>query len=1267
VHNGEHTEWRHCCAPAFSCWRRGLVCLVVASGVLTAGRPAAAAPFADPWRWRGFSTQDGLPSDRISHLCEARDGVMWAATTSGLAWFDQFHWHPVGVVEGIPESPCQWMAADAVSGVLVVLGHQVYRGNQTGFVRVSLPPPQPDLQLRRAVPAPGGGVVASFRDRATQARRLLLVRDGARHFLDGPLAPANRQVWRAWSLPNGTLWTHAEDGVYRWADGRWRCHLHEAIRAGRVTAVSSWQDRGLMWVEPSSRCRVLWEWDDQTEPTRALEVDRGHLDALAAGPDGQIVAIHDAGQAWVRANGVWSNLHPLPPSFTAARCACFGSHGDFWIGTDHGLYLYTASSRLWTHWSRTRGRSIRVNEILRTRAGEVWIASSDGLEVHRPNGRGWARTELGGRSIADSTGLAQDGEGAVWLTSGSAYEGAFRFDGQEWEYYGPEQGLPGYRHKVRIDRRGRPWFLGLGFGASNERQHGTGAAVRTEGSFEDWTTADGLLHNRVFAFAETPSGERWFGTVEGLSRWRNGEWTHWTADNGLKWARVWALAVDQNDVLWFSDGHNGLGTIREGSPQYLTPEDGLPDNSVEDIRADPLGGIWVSCAGAVARHHQGRWYHFPADRGIGHANLWPVLPLENRVFIGTRGAGTAILDRGVLDGCELRVALTGPVRAANTATFRWRAAARNALIGQHDIETRFRLAEGTWSEWSAARVATVPASPGRHRFTVQARSRLSETPFAETHLGFAIPVPFHRDPRVVGLAACGLVSLVGLAVRDVVRQRRNNATLRESEARIRTLTESLPGLVYSYDVLPDARRSLAYLGPGLGEILGPRAAADLGNDLDRYFDLVHPEDLPALRRVRGTSEGADTAVDLTYRVRHESGEYRWVRSIARATELPRGAIRWHGVLLDINEQVRAETAFREHRDLLKAVIEGTDEVVFLKDLAGRYRIMNQAGARLVDRSVEEVIGRTDEDLFADQDVRIVRERDRRVIETGAPQVDEVTLVTANGKRHFLTTRAPHRDGSGTMVGIIGVARDVTELRQAQERARHAERLASMGTLAAGIAHEINNPVGGMLLAAQNALAGMGGEDGPQLVERSLQRVVTNSKRCAEIIRSVLQFARQQPTEKWVADLSDALQQAVALTRSYASERGAVVRFQRPAEPATAPHNPVQMEQVFVNLIRNAIESRESGAEVDLLVEQAPDRIGITVEDNGRGLTDQERAHLFDPFFTTRRQAGGTGLGLSITHGIVEEHGGRIDVRSRPGEGTRITVELPRHPGGKDGD
>ena len=175
-----------------------------------------------------------------------------------------------------------------------------------------------------------------------------------------------------------------------------------------------------------------------------------------------------------------------------------------------------------------------------------------------------------------------------------------------------------------------------------------------------------------------------------------------------------------------------------------------------------------------------------------------------------------------------------------------------------------------------------------------------------------------------------------------------------------------------------------------------------------------------------------------------------------------------GTTRDITGHRRAEEALRENRDLLQAVIEGTNDAVYLMDLEGRCRIVNPAGAALFDLKPEALVGKTYRDVFSDEDALRLDEHSRQVLQAGCTITTEHQLRIDGDVRYFLTTKVPHRNSTGEIVGVIGVGRDITEFKQAQEQLRRSERLVSIGTLAAGIAHEINNPTGGILMAAQAA-------------------------------------------------------------------------------------------------------------------------------------------------------------------------------------------------------
>jgi len=241
-----------------------------------------------------------------------------------------------------------------------------------------------------------------------------------------------------------------------------------------------------------------------------------------------------------------------------------------------------------------------------------------------------------------------------------------------------------------------------------------------------------------------------------------------------------------------------------------------------------------------------------------------------------------------------------------------------------------------------------------------------------------------------------------------------------------------------------------------------------------------------------------------------------------------------------------------------------------------------------------------------------------------------------------------------------------DLRASQDKLRHSERLASIGTLAAGIAHEINNPLGLMLLSAHRIQSELGETAAAAEIAGLFSEHADYGQRCARIVKNVLQFAREQPTERWAADINAAVLKAVELTASYAQERGTTIETSLdPSLPAVVM-NPLEIEQVVVNLINNGIESADVAPRVSISSSQAGGAVRLTISDNGRGISSATRAHMFDPFYTTRRAEGGTGLGLSLVYGIVSDHGGTVQAATNEECGTTVIVELPVPTAGADG-
>lgn len=234
-----------------------------------------------------------------------------------------------------------------------------------------------------------------------------------------------------------------------------------------------------------------------------------------------------------------------------------------------------------------------------------------------------------------------------------------------------------------------------------------------------------------------------------------------------------------------------------------------------------------------------------------------------------------------------------------------------------------------------------------------------------------------------------------------------------------------------------------------------------------------------------------------------------------------------------------------------------------------------------------------------------------------------------------------------------------ELEQSQAALARSQRLASLGTLAAGMAHQINNPVGGILLAAESALmCAPRDPHGSDSRDDALRDIAVQARRCGSIVRSILTFSHGNPVDKAVSDLRTTVEDAFRAVAGFAERRSAKLRLELANVTLPVRMNPIEIEQVIINLVHNAIESRETGVSVCINGRRLDGHVIVEVHDDGPGIAAPELAHVFDPFYTTRLEQGGTGLGLSVAHGIAIDHGGCLELDSRLNQGTVARLSLP---------
>jgi PAS domain S-box-containing protein len=383
-----------------------------------------------------------------------------------------------------------------------------------------------------------------------------------------------------------------------------------------------------------------------------------------------------------------------------------------------------------------------------------------------------------------------------------------------------------------------------------------------------------------------------------------------------------------------------------------------------------------------------------------------------------------------------------------------------------------------------------------------------------------------------------------------------------------------------------------------------------------------------------------------------------------------------------------EAELRASRDLLSHAFRRMPAMLILSELAtGRIVDVNECFERLSGWTLAEVRGRTLSELKAWGSVEDRQRLLTTMLDRGQTLDVEILMRTKSGGEIWLLAAADILEMNGSQL-VLAQGVDITDrkraeqalarsrqlledrvverserLRASQLELRRQRQLASIGTLAAGVAHQINPPIASIMASAEYALlaAPEAVDGGGDIRDQALRSVIAEAMRCGQIVKNVLRFARQQPTARWVEDLVPLVRRTAAICQGYVVDQGGQLRIDAGDGSLSALVSPIEIEQVLVNLIRNAAESLDGGGVVRVGVYSRDQWVEIAIDDEGRGIPLERLEHLFEPFYTTRVHQGGTGLGLSFAHGVVVDHGGAIHVESEVGKGTRIRILIPRVP------
>lgn len=494
-----------------------------------------------------------------------------------------------------------------------------------------------------------------------------------------------------------------------------------------------------------------------------------------------------------------------------------------------------------------------------------------------------------------------------------------------------------------------------------------------------------------------------------------------------------------------------------------------------------------------------------------------------------------------------------------------------------------------------------------------------------------------RDDKVHGLT---------ILARDITAQRR-------SEARFTELFETLQEGIYI--VTPDDK--ILEVNPALVHMLGYASKEELLTK--KVSDVfVDPAQRELLMREVNT-QPAPQGREITL-LRKDGQSITCLNTATAVRDTGGQIVRYQGALADITERLAIEKRLYQQQEFARRLVDSFPDLIFVVDNQKRYTFVSPKVREVLGYETQDTIGM----IFGDR-----------------THPDERAAVLAvfddliQGKRNFasIEIRVRHKSGdwrrirchfsplfdvNGAIEGVVISGRDITEVKRLEEQLIQAEKLAAMGQMLAGVAHELNNPLTA-ILGASELLRDRGAVD--ENTRRQLDMTHRQARRAAKIVQNLLEFSRPASPQKKAIDLNAVVDRTLQLHEHSLRRNAIEVDFSSsPGLPPTIG-DANQLIQVFLNLISNAEQAireiRPSGR-IQVRLGQNGSRIFVTVQDDGVGIKPEALPRIFDPFFTTKRPGGGTGLGLSICLSIIREHGGDIEAEALPAGGAAFTVYLP---------
>ena len=372
-------------------------------------------------------------------------------------------------------------------------------------------------------------------------------------------------------------------------------------------------------------------------------------------------------------------------------------------------------------------------------------------------------------------------------------------------------------------------------------------------------------------------------------------------------------------------------------------------------------------------------------------------------------------------------------------------------------------------------------------------------------------------------------------------------------------------------------------------------------------------------------------------------------------------------LRDISHRKKIEHELRRTSQFFKNLLEGSVNGIIIADMKGKIILFNEMAGKILGYKPDEMLGKHVTSFYPSHEAHEIMKKLRTDDYGGKGKLSATPYIILNksGEKVPINMSAFLVYEEGREVANVGVFTDLREkikmeqkLQKTQLQLIQSEKMASLGKLAAGVAHEINNPLGGVLIYA-NLMRDEITQDSP--MREDLDRIITEATRCKQIVKGLLEFAHQTEERLEPTNVNQRIEQCLSLLQSQSLFHN--IKVVKSFDPFIPPvkGNPSQLNQVFTNIVVNAAEAMEGGGKLFIKtgVVKGEGMVRIEFQDTGCGIPEKVLPNIFDPFFTTKEVGRGTGLGLSVSYGIiVEGHKGHISAKSTEGEGATFVIELP---------